>query len=600
MPAFRIAAAAALAWVLLAGSALAEFGIAMHGDPTLSRRQALPYANPSAPQGGRITLGILGTFDNLNPMIPRGTLAPGMRDLLYGNLVYESLLDRNFAEPFSLYSFLASDVFVPEDRSSVTFTIGELARFSDGTPVTARDVVFSFELQREKGRPNQRTYYSKVEAVETPDERTVTFRFPNANDRELPLILGLMPILSAAATDPERFGETTLSPPIGSGPYVVAEVDPGRSVLYRKNSDYWGRDLPINRGRYNADEIRFRFYRNETAMFEAFKTGEIDLFLETEPRRWATAYDFPAVREGRVVLDEIPVATPRGMFAFVFNTRRAIFADVRVREALNLLFDFEWMNQNLFLGRVKRTRSYFEGSELASTGLQLSETERNLLAPYLNVLLAPVLAGTWTPPVSDGSGRDRTAIMAALALLNQAGWRVDGGRLVDANGRQFSFEILVTTDDDERLALALQRFMRPVGIDARIRAVDPSQYYARMIDFDFDMARVYWPSSLSPGNEQLHRWSIGAADTPGSLNYAGAKEPAIDAMIATMLAATDREAFVDSVRALDRVLLSGRYVIPLYHTPAQWVGRATRIGRPQQQSLSGAELETWWVEDGGD
>lgn len=598
MPAIRLAAAAALAFLALSVPAAADYGIAMHGEPALQRRDRLPYANPNAPQGGRITFGVLGTFDNLNPMIPRGTLAPGMRDLLYGNLVYESLLDRNYAEPFSLYSFLASDVFMPEDRSSVTFIIGGLARFSDGSPVTAADVVFSLELQRDKGRPNQRTYYSKVEAIETPDERTVVFRFPGANDRELPLILGLMPILSQANTNAETFGETTLSPPMGSGPYLVAEVNPGRSVLLRKNPDYWGRELPLNRGRYNADEIRFLFYRDETAMFEAFKTGEIDLFIESDPRRWGNAYDFPAVRDGRVVQDRIAIETPRGMLAFVFNTRRPVFQDPKVRGALNILFDFEWINANLFSGQVRRTSSYFESSELASTGRPPSETERNLLAPYLGVLLAPALAGTWEPPVSDGSGRDRERIGRAIALLGEAGWRVNGGRLVDAAGNPFTFEILVATRDDENLALAFQRLLRPVGIEARVRYVDPSQYYARMLEFDYDMARVFWPSSMSPGNEQMNRWSIAAADTTGSLNYAGAKQPAIDAMIATMLAAIDREAFVDAVRALDRVLLSGQYVIPLYHAPEQWIGRASRIGRPDRQSRSGAELETWWVERG--
>jgi peptide/nickel transport system substrate-binding protein len=591
-----------VAALLLALAATAEatagYGLAMHGEPALRRGEPLPYANPEAPQGGRITYGALGTFDNLNPMIPRGALAPGLRDLLYGNLVYESLLDRNYAEPFSLYGLLASDVEVPEDRSAVTFVIDEKARFSDGSPVTAADVVFSLELQRDKGRPYARSYYGKVEAIETPDPRTVTFRFPNANDRELPLILGLMPILPKASTDPATFERTTLVPPVATGPYVVAAVDPGKSLLLRKNPDYWGKDHALNRGRYNPDEIRFLFYRDETAMFEAFKTGEIDLFLEADPRRWATAYDFPAARDGRIVRDTIPVATPRGMYAFVFNTRRPIFADPRVREALNLLFDFEWLNANLFYGLVRRTSSYFEGSELASTGRPPSETERNLLAPYLNVLVSSVLAGTWAPPVSDGSGRDRENIRRALDLLGKAGWRVAGGRLVDSAGRPFSFEILVATRDDERLALAYQRLLRPVGIEARVRYVDNSQYNARMLEFDFDMARVAWPSSLSPGNEQTNRWSSTAADTPGSFNYAGAKERAIDAMIATMLAATDREAFVDAVRALDRLLLSGLYVVPLYHTPEQWIGRAARIGRPETQSLSGVELETFWVEDG--
>nr|WP_211110059.1 extracellular solute-binding protein [Acuticoccus mangrovi] len=567
----------------------------MHGRPALSEGDPLPYANPDAPQGGRITFGALGSFDSLNPLIPRGTRAPGARDPLYGNLVYESLLDRNYDEPFSLYGLLASDVEVPPERDWVRFTIDPEARFSDGEPVTAEDVVFSLELLRKEGWPYARTYYSKVEDIETPDDRTVVFRFPNADDRELPLILGLMPILPKHATDPEAFSHTTLSPPPGTGPYVIGDVEGGRSVTYERNPDYWGNDHPLNAGRYNADEIRFVFYRDETTMFEAFKAGEIDAYLESDAGRWVSGYAFPAVYDGRIVRESVPTGIPRGMFAFVFNTRRPPFDDERVRQAMNLLFDFPWINAQLFHGAYTRTTSFFVGSELQSTGHPASEAETRMLAPYGGVVDDAIMAGTWRPPTSDGSGRDRKNVRAALGLLAEAGWRIDGGRLVDGAGEPFRFEILVATREDERLALAYQRLLRPVGIEARVRYVDSGQYTQRMLAFDFDMARVFWPASLSPGNEQLHRWSSAAADVEGSFNYAGAKEPAIDAMIAEMLAAEDRGAFVDAVRALDRVLLSGSYVIPLYHSPDQWVARARRLGRPERQSLSGIELETWWV-----
>ena len=388
----------------------------MHGDPALERGDPLPYANPQAPEGGQITYGALGSFDNLNPFIPRGATAPGLRDSLHGNLVYESLLERNRDEPFSLYGFLASEVIVPETRDSVTFVIDERARFSDGTPVTAQDVAFSLELLRDHGWPYARSYYAKVDAIETPDTRTVTFRFPNADDRELPLILGLMPVLPEHDIDPETFGQTTLDPPVGTGPYEITSVEGGRRVTLSRDPDYWGADHALNAGRYNADEIRFRFFRDATALFEAFKAGKIDVHLESDAGRWARGYDFPAAREGRVIRAEIPTGTPRGMNAFVMNTRRAPFDDLRVRKAMNLLFDFRWINDQLFYGQYARTDSYFESSELESTGRPASATERAMLAPYPDAVMDAVMDGTWHPPDSDGSGRDRANIQKALAL----------------------------------------------------------------------------------------------------------------------------------------------------------------------------------------
>ncbi|MEM6763157.1 MAG: extracellular solute-binding protein, partial [Pseudomonadota bacterium] len=501
----------------------------------------------------------------------------------------------NRDEAFTLYGLLAKGISVPDARDEITFYLDESAAFSDGEPLTAEDVVFTWGLLKEKGWPYARSYYSKVESVETPDDHTVVFRFPNANDRELPLILGLMPILPAHATDPESFDKTTLSPPPGTGPYTIGDMDPGRTLTFERNPDYWGNAHALNQGRYNAEEVRFVFFRDDTAMFEAFKIGELDVFMESDASRWAKGYDFPALRDGRAVQTEIATGTPRGMWAFVMNTRRPPFDDQKVREAMNLLFDFEWVNTRLLFGLRDRTESYFENSALQSTGRPASDAEREMLAPYMDVVDEAVLEGTWAPPRSDGSGRDRANIRKALGLFREAGWRTEGGRLVNEAGEPFTFEILVALRDDERLALAYQRMLRPVGIDARVRYVDSSQYNARMLDFDFDMARVYWSASLSPGNEQTNRWGTRSADTLGSLNYAGAKEPAIDAMIAEMLSAKDGERFVDAVRALDRVLLSGTYVVPLFHTPQQWIAHATRLGRPDSQSLSGVEWETWWV-----
>lgn len=595
--AIAAAAAAAAAWT---APAEAAHGIAMHGEPALPEDFAhLPYADPDAPEGGTVTYGILGSFDSLNPFIPRGNIAGGLRDPLYGNLVFESLLDRNRDEPFSLYGLLARDVEVAEDRSSVTFRMNPKARFSDGEPVTVEDVVFSLEILRTRGRPNYRAYYSKVTEIERIGEDGVRFVFADGSDRELPLILGLMPVLPKHAIDPEAFERTWLTAPIGSGPYRVTGIEPGKRLTLTRNPDYWGDGEPISRGRYNFETVRFDYFRDINAMFEAFKKGLTDVSLESDPTRWSTGYDFPAVAAGDVVKEEIEQGTPRGMFAFVFNTRRPIFQDIRVREALGYLIDFDWINQNLLQGLFARTTSYFEGSELASTGRPASERERALLAPFADEIRADILDGSWRPPASDGSGRDRNNMRAALKLLNEAGWTIEGRTLVHGEtGEPFSFEILVSNREDERLALAYKRQLAPLGIEARVRSVDSAQYQSRLQSFDFDMVRLSWPSSLSPGNEQLNRWSSAAADFEGSYNWAGVRSPAADAMIAALLAAEQRDAFVDAVRALDRALLSGFYVVPLYHPPAQWVARWTRVGHPPKASLTGVELETWWAAPG--
>ncbi|MEW5421781.1 ABC transporter substrate-binding protein [Amorphus sp. 3PC139-8] len=570
----------------------------MHGAPALPEGfDHLPYANPDAPKGGTVTYGVLGSFDSMNPFIVKGEIAVGLRDPFYGNNVYESLLERNRDEPFSLYGLLAEAVEMPEDRSSITFYMNPEAHFSDGEPVTVDDVIFTFELLRDKGRPNHRTYYKKVDRVERVGDNGVKFVLDETSDRELPLILGLMPVLPEHAIDPETFDRTTLSPPVGSGPYVVDTVDPGKRFVLKRDPDYWGNDLPINKGRFNVDEIRFDYFRDQSSQFEAFKKGLTDLSLETDPTRWAIGYEFPAVAAGDVVKEEIKTETPRGMSAFAFNTRRPKFADPRVREALGYLFDFPWINSNLLYGLFDRTESYFQNSELASTGRSASAHERELLASFPDAVRPDILEGTWHPPESDGTGRDRANMRKALALFKEAGYEIQGGKLVNAKtGEPFSFEILVATREDERLALAFERLVKPIGITVDVRTVDSAQYQARLQTFDFDVIRVAWTASLSPGNEQLYRWSSASANAEGSFNYTGASDPAIDAMIDAMLEAHEREDFVDAVRALDRVLLSGFYVLPLYHSPNQWIARWDRIQHPETPSLTGAEPDTWWVE----
>jgi peptide/nickel transport system substrate-binding protein len=456
-------------------------------------------------------------------------------------------------------------------------------------------VIFSWQLLRDKGRPNHRTYYAKVAKAEVVAPRAVRFDLAGAQDRELPLILGLMPVLAKHAVDPATFEETSFAPPVGSGPYRVAEVSPGRSVVLRRNPGYWGRDLAINRGRWNFDEIRIDHYRDGNSHFEAFKKGLFDVYAERDPSRWETGYNIPAVREGRIIKDSFADGLPKPLSAFVFNTRKPIFADIRVREAIAFLFDFEWINHNFFFDRFKRTASFFEDSELSARGRPADARERALLAPFPLAVRADVLEGTWSPPVSDGSGRDRETLKAALALFAAAGYDLDDGVLRErASGKPFGFEILVTTRDQERLALAFTRDLKRAGIDVRVRVVDAVQFDRRSQTYDFDMMPYRWDQSLSPGNEQSFYWGAAAADAPGTRNYMGAKSPAIDAMIAAMLAARERADFVAAVRALDRVLMSSFYVVPQFHLPEQWVARWARIDRPKTTSLFGYLPETWW------
>ncbi|HRN83516.1 MAG TPA: extracellular solute-binding protein, partial [Hyphomicrobium sp.] len=451
--------------------------ISMHGEPDLpSGFSAFPYVAPDAPKGGRITLGSSGSFDNLNPMIIRGETVQGIREF-----VIEPLMARSLDEPFTLYGLIAREITVPENRSEATFHLDERAKFSDGTPITAKDVLFSHQILRDKGRPNFRTYYRKVAKAEALDDHTVRFVFADAEDRELPLILGLMPILPSHLIDPDRFEETTLTPIVGSGPYRIANVSPGRSITYVRNPDYWGRDLPVNRGRFNFDEIRFDYYRDGSAQFEAFRTGAIDLRNEDDPALWAKGYDFPAARDGRIRREEIPIALPAGMTGLVFNTRRSVFADPRVREALIHLFNFEWVNKSFFHGLYKRTESYFERSMLSSAEKPADARERTLLAPFPDAVLPAILDGTYRVPESDGTPHNRTNARSAYEMLEAAGYELKNRRLVHTGtGRPLAFEILAANISQERLLGAFVSDLAKIGIAARIRVVDSAQYQQRL------------------------------------------------------------------------------------------------------------------------
>jgi peptide/nickel transport system substrate-binding protein len=589
----RVCWGAALALWLAIAPADAEpaHGLAMHGQPKHPAGFShFPYTNPAAPRGGRLVLGTLGSFDSLNPFIIRGVSASGLREY-----VFESLMVRSGDEPFSLYGLVAESVELPPNRAWVTFNLRADARFADGHAITPEDVIFSHAVLKERGWPYHRSHYGKVARAEKIAERSVRFTFASSEDREVALLLALMPILPSHRLDAEAFDRTTLDPPLGSGPYTVARVDAGRSITYQRNQGWWARDLPVSRGRFNFDEIRVEFFRDATSMFEAFKAGEIGVRTEDDAQRWVEGYSGSALADGRMIKRELDTGLPSGMSGLVFNTRRPHFSDARVRRAFILLFDGEWMNRNLFNGLLKRTESYFDRSYLSSHGRPVDARERALLAPFLNYVKLDVLDGTYRLPIADGSGENRENLKAAYELLVQAGYEIRGGQMVK-EGRQLGIEFLAQTRAQERLLLSYARTLSRLGIDMQVRQVDSAQYNARLKSFDFDMLQWAWPASLSPGNEQINRWSSAAADTEGTLNLAGVKSPAADAMIDALLKANAEEDFTAAVRAFDRVLMSGEYVVPLFHLPKVWVAHWSYLKFPATLPLAGFDVDTWWTE----
>ena len=586
---------AALLCVLPPAHAAPQGSIAMYGTAKYAAGfQSFPYVNPAAPKGGRLSIGVQGTYNSLNPLIFMGGSASGVREY-----VYESLMERGADEPFGLYGLLAESIDVPADRSSATFVIRPEARFSDGTPVTAEDVLFSHGLLKAHGWPFMRDSYSRVSQAIKLGERQVRFEFGSGGNRELALLMGLMPILPKHLTNPDTFEQTSLAIPVGSGPYVVAAVDAGRTLIFKRNPDWWARGLSIARGRFNFDEIRFEYFRSATSLFEAFKAGEIDVMPEDDSTRWARSYDFPAVNDGRIVKREFSSALPAGMSGFVFNTRRPLFQDQRVRQALGLVFDAEWLNAALYGSLYKRTQSFFERSELSSAGKPMDAEEQRLLAPFPGAVTPAIADGTYELPKSPGTGANRPNEKAALALLRQAGFEFVGQRLVDTKtGAPFVFEALITSQRQARLLLGFVRALEKIGIALTIREVDDAQYEVRLKSNDFDMVQTFWSASLSPGNEQWNRWGSAAADKEGTRNYAGVKSPAADAMITAMISAGTVDQFRSATRAFDRVLRSGDYVIPLFHAPKVWVAYWAHLRSPAVAPNSGFDLDTWWSEKG--
>jgi microcin C transport system substrate-binding protein len=566
-------------------------GLAMHGAPKYGPGFThFDYANPDAPKGGDVRLSAIGSFDSSNPYILKGDPAAGI------GAVFETLLASSGDEAFSEYGLLAETIEMPEDRSWVAFTLRPEARWHDGKPVTVEDVIFSLDILKTKGHPFYRSYFKDVAKAEKTGERTVRFSFSGGINRELPLITGQLPVLPKHWWATRDFEKTTLEPPLGSGPFRIKSFEAGRSVTYERVADYWGRDIPVRRGTYNADSLRYDYYRDGTVALEAFKAGEYDFRQENVAKEWATAYDAPPVREGLIKKVEIPHEIPTGMQGFAFNTRREVFKDRRVRQALILALDFEWANKNLFYGQYVRTRSFFSNSELASSGAPRGE-ELKILERFKGRVPDEVFDREYAPPVAGSDEALRANLRAALDLLRAAGWTVKDRKLVNAaTGKPFRFEILLAQATWERIALPFVRNLERLGIEARVRTVEPAQYRKRVDDFDFDMIVDSFGQSLSPGNEQRDFWSSAAADTPGSRNTVGIKDPVVDELIELVIAAPDRESLIARTRALDRVLLAGNYLIPHWHIRSFRIAYWDKFGRPEKPAKYRLCVECWWVD----
>ncbi len=587
--ALLLAAAVSLA---TAAHAAPSHGIAMYGDPALPPDfVSLPYADPGAPKGGKIVFGEAGSFDSLNPYILKGRAPSGMQ-----SHVFETLMARNWDEPFGLYGLIAESIETPPDRSWVEFTLRPEARFSDGSPVTVDDVIWSMQTLAEKGLPRYRTAWDKVARVEKVGERGVRFTFDSA-DAELPLIIGLRPILKKADWDGTDFAASTLRVPTGSGAYRVGAFEPGRYIEFQRNPDWWGRDLPINRGVNNFDTIRYEFYVDAGVMFQAFTAGELSVYRETSPAKWATDYDFPAVRSGAVVKAEIPHGRPSGMEGFVFNTRRPIFADWRVRDALLHAFNFEFINQTQTGGTEPRRASYFSNSPLGMGSGPAEGRVRDLLDPY-RAELVPDALDAYALPVADGTPRNRANMRIARQQLEAAGWTVENGVLRNAAREPFAFTITLVSGQNEAVANIFVDALKQLGITARVQLVDAAQYNQRKSDYDFDMIVNAWNMSLSPGNEQTLYWGRAGVSEPGTRNYPGVDSPAVEAMIADMLGTRDPAEFTAAVQALDRVLTTGRYVIPFWFPDKAFIAYRSDLRHPDHLPVYGDWIgwlpDVWW------
>lgn len=588
----RTATALLLCLSCLASHAATEtsHGIAMHGKPRYPADfKAFAYVNPAAPKGGDVRMEATGTFNSLNPFINKGVPAAGIMQ------IYDSLTTKSDDEAFTQYGLLAEKIERdPADKSWIIYHLNPKARFSDGKPVTAEDVVFTFDIIRKEGEPQYKAYYADIAKVEALDKLRVKFTFKHANNPELQLIVGQLQILPKHFWEKRSFNSSSQEIPVGSGPYKIDRIDNGRSITFVRDPNYWGAELPVNRGRNNFDSITYIYYRDRTVSLEGFKAGQFDIRDEFKAKSWAVDYNFPAVRAGHVKKLEIPNENPAGMQAFAYNLRRPLFQDVRVREALGYAYDFEWANRTMFYNAYSRCDSYFSNSELAARGVP-SREELAILEPFRKQLPATVFGPAPVPPKADGSGNIRQNLMRAQQLLAAAGWQIRNGKLTDRSGKEFVFEILLNQPELERVINPFRQNLTRLGIHAKIRVVDPTQYIERMRKFDYDMTTMRVGQSLSPGNEQRNYWGSQYADQAGSHNIMGIKSPVIDALIEQVITAPSREQLVFRTRALDRVLLAGHYVIPQYYTAKDRIAAWNFFERPKITPKYSAGTDTWWV-----
>ncbi|MES0036702.1 extracellular solute-binding protein [Mesorhizobium sp. M0046] len=576
-----------------------KHALAMQGEPALpADYDHFNYVNPDAPKGGSITYCVVGSFDNLNPFILRSlrTTARGMMDQAFGNLVFEPLMQRNYDEAFSLYGLLADTADMDPERKSIEFHLDPRAKWSDGEPVTPEDVLFTYDVFTEKGRPPYSQRMKAIAKLEKTGDRSVRFTFNDKADREFPLIIALTPIIPKHGSNKDTFDRTTLKPVIGSGPYTVEQVVPGQRIVFKRNPAYWGKDVPSKRGFDNYDQITIEYFLNANAKQEAFKKGICAIDEDSDPVKRERDLDFPAFHRGEVIAETFDTGIPPVVNGFLFNTRLPKFSNPVVRRALGMLYDFEWANKNLFGGKYTRTMSFWQNSELSALGHPASEKEKALLAPYPGRVPADVMDGTHRPPVTDGSGQDRKVLKAAFELLKSAGYTVQDGAMLDPEGKPFGFEILTASQDEERLAAIYQRTLEKLGIDVGIRSLDGDQIQSRKQRFDFEVlvGSTGFNNSLSPGIEQTGRWGSVAAKAEGSFNLAGVADPAVDAAIEAMLRARSKEDYVAAVRVLDRLLISGNYMVPTQHNNRQWLAYWNYLEHPQKTPIYGYQLPTWW------
>jgi len=564
-------------------------GLAMHGVPKYDKNFThLSYVNPSAPKGGTLRFGSYGSFDNLNRVAFKGSKASGL------GYINDTLMRRVWDEAFTLYGLIAEYIEMPEDRSSITFFINPDARFHDGSTITRDDVLFSLHTFQTKGTPNQKKTYGKVVETQMIGDNGIKMIFIDNEDKELPLIVaGFLPIIPKKYYEAIDVTKTFLDIPLGSGPYAIAEVDPGRKIIYKRVENYWAKDLPVNKGLYNFDYLTYDYYKDSNVLLEAFKVGDYDYRREYNAQRWQTNYDFPAVDRGDVILHEMKNDRPTGMNALAMNSRREIFSNPRVREALSYAYDHEWINKVLYDNAYTRTDSYFDNSPLASSGLP-SKEELELLNPWKDQLSEEIFTKTYKPPISDGSGMPRDNLRVAKKILEEEGWKIENGKLM-SEGKEFVFEFLIVSPSVERLALAFQKTLETLGITMSVRTVDSSQYQARMLDYDFDMIKNSWRVSLSPGNEQQFYWGSDVGKKEGSKNYAGVDSPVVDLLIEKLIGAKTRDELTTTIHALDRVLLWGHYVIPLYHSAIDRIAYWDFLEYPDNIPLYGIVIESWWA-----